>query len=103
MTPSIIPNRDSIPQNHPSPKDAVSNLDGAAISMGGIFFSMVVEGPTAFDFLGTSGSMAWENAPPNSIKPNRNKNHLMCMSFDFIIVIFLSWEAGHACQLHDKN
>ncbi len=35
ITPSIIPNRDSIPQNHPNPKEAVSNLDGAAVSMGG--------------------------------------------------------------------
>jgi len=32
----MIPNRDSIPQNHPSPKDAVSKIDGADASMGGI-------------------------------------------------------------------
>jgi hypothetical protein len=32
----MIPNRDSIPQNHPRPKDAVSKTDGAAASMAGI-------------------------------------------------------------------
>jgi hypothetical protein len=36
MTPSIIPNRDSVPQNHPRPKVAVSNSAGAAASMGGM-------------------------------------------------------------------
>ncbi len=32
----MIPNRDSIPQNHPNPNDAVSKLDGAPASIGGI-------------------------------------------------------------------
>ena len=32
----MIPNRDSIPQNQPRPKDAVLKTDGAAASMGGI-------------------------------------------------------------------
>jgi hypothetical protein len=44
ITPSIIPNRDSIPQNHPNPKEAVSNLEGAAVSMGG---RLLLDAPVA--------------------------------------------------------
>jgi hypothetical protein len=36
MTPSMIPNRDSMPQNQPKPKLAVSTCAGAAASMGGM-------------------------------------------------------------------
>jgi hypothetical protein len=39
----MIPNRDSIPQNHPNPKDAVSKLDGATASIGGIARDPVLE------------------------------------------------------------
>ena len=38
ITPSTIPNWDSIPQNHPNPNEAVSNFSGAAVSMGGRLF-----------------------------------------------------------------
>ena len=47
MTPSTIPNRDSIPQNHPNPKEAVSNLDGAAVSMGGWLFCISLDSTVA--------------------------------------------------------
>ena len=32
----MIPNRDSMPQNHPKPNDAVSNAAGASASMAGM-------------------------------------------------------------------
>jgi len=37
----MIPNRDSMPQNHPKPKDAVSNTVGGDASMAGsvVFFT----------------------------------------------------------------
>jgi hypothetical protein len=37
----MIPNRDSIPQNQPRPKEAVSKTAGAATSMGGISAGLV--------------------------------------------------------------
>jgi hypothetical protein len=36
MTPSITPNWDSMPQNHPNPKDAVSETAGTDASRAGI-------------------------------------------------------------------
>ena len=42
----MIPNRDSIPQNQPNPKDAVSKAAGAAASIGGIDEDFVLSAVT---------------------------------------------------------
>jgi hypothetical protein len=91
MIPSIIPNRDSMPQNHPSPKDAVSNLDGTAVSIGGRPFSMLMENSLVFDSWLLAGSMAWEQVHKKNIEPNRMQNHPLPMrSFFSLHLSFLS-------------
>ena len=87
ITPSTIPNRDSLPQNHPSPIDAVSNMDGATVSIGGMPFLMpfLMEGSLVFDSWPIAGSMVCEQAHKNNIEPNRMYNHPLLMWSLFFI------------------
>ena len=91
MTPSTIPNRDSTPQNHPNPKDAVSNLDGAAISMGGISLLAFMGGLLGLDSFGLSVPRASKPVPNNDIEHSSNITHLILV---VIIVIILSWKSA---------
>jgi len=76
----MIPNRDSIPQNQPSPKEAVSKTEGAAASMAGGLVASVYARFTEFSFV----SEVWpvwvvsNRATPSEsdIIPNNN-NHLI--------------------------
>jgi hypothetical protein len=79
MTPSIIPNRDSIPQNQPRPKDAVSKSDGTAASMGGIdsdsiLYARLMESSFVFEAGSACACVEGEQPIKNDISANKNKH-----------------------------
>ena len=47
-----------MPQNHPSPKEAVSNLEGAAVSMNGRLVVVVLSAAGVVDPLASAGAAA---------------------------------------------
>jgi hypothetical protein len=99
MTPSIIPNRDSMPQNHPIPNDAVSKLGGTAVSMGGTPFSMLMEDSFIFDSWLIDGSMVCEQVHKKNIEPKRIQNHpLPKWSFFFIAFHPFISKPKHVCN-----
>ena len=79
----MIPNRDSIPQNHPSPKDAVSKIDGAAASMDGIakgsvlvFNVRFMVASVVFESWPACESIVGEQAHSKDSIPVKNKHQL---------------------------
>jgi hypothetical protein len=80
-----------MPQNHPIPKDAVSKLGGAAVSIGGTPFSMLMEDAFVFDSWLIAGSMVCEQVHKKNIEPNRNQNHPLSMGSFFFIARILSF------------
>jgi hypothetical protein len=97
MTPSIIPNWDSIPQNQPSPKDAVSKMDGAATSMGGmagvsgcVLFARLMESAFGFDVSLVWAANVWAKPDKNDSIPNNNKHRMIFVPPIFSILVILS-------------
>jgi hypothetical protein len=98
ITPSIIPNRDSIPQNQPRPKDAVSKIAGAAASMGGIAGDSVsilcarfMAVSVVFDSWFACESIVGEQAHRNDIIPRKNKHERRVVQHLFFILVVLSF------------
>ena len=80
-----------MPQNHPSPKDAVSNMEGTAVSIIGMPFSMLMEDSLVFDSWPFAGSVVCEQAHKKNIEPNRMYNHPKPVRSLFFIVLSLSF------------
>lgn len=59
MTPSIIPNWDSTPQNQPSPKDAVWIVGGEFLSMDGISDDSIVKVEALFIVFSVVPEACW--------------------------------------------
>jgi hypothetical protein len=96
ITPSIIPNRDSFPQNQPRPKEAVSKLDGTAASMGGIagdsvLYSSLIEPSFVFEAWFSCVAVDGEQPIINDITPNKNKHRMILAQLLFFIYIILSF------------
>jgi hypothetical protein len=78
----MIPNRDSIPQNQPKPKDAVSKLAGIALSMDGIagdslLYAGIIESSFVFEAGFAGVSVAGEQLIKNAVTPNNNKHRMI--------------------------
>jgi hypothetical protein len=93
----MIPNRDSIPQNQPSPKDAVSKLDGTDASMGGIAGDLTLSARLMESFA-FEAWFAWvpvvgEQPVNNNITPNNDKHRMIFVQllFSISIVLGLGW------------
>jgi hypothetical protein len=107
ITPLIIPNRDSIPQNQPRPKDAVSKLDGTAASMGGIAGDLVLYArlrDPSFALEPLFACVAVVGEPPikNDITPNKNKQRMILTQLLFSISIILFLELSLSTKYKDK-
>ena len=67
-----------MPQNQPRPKEAVSKVDGAAASMGGIagdsvLYAEPIEPFSALEAWLSCGAVVGEQAIKNHVTPNKNK------------------------------
>jgi hypothetical protein len=94
----MIPNRDSIPQNHPRPKDAVSKTDAAAASMAGIagdsvsiLYARLISASVFFDSWIAGESIVGEQAHRTDSIPSKHKHQVASVQHLFFIdVPFLS-------------
>jgi hypothetical protein len=90
ITPSIIPNRDSIPQNHPRPKDAVSKTDGPAASRTGVaggsvssLYARFISVSVFFDSWLACESIVGEQAHRNNSIISKHKHQVASVQFLF--------------------
>jgi len=85
-----------MPQNHPNPKDAVSNTDDAVVSIRGRLFSIPMEDSLVVDSWLVAGSMVCEQAHKNTIEPSMTLNHPIRIPSLFFITLILSIEEPHS-------
>ena len=79
-----------MPQNHPNPNDAVSNIDDTVVSIKGLLFSMLMEDSLVVDSWLIAGSVLCKKAHKNTIDPKKMLNHPMLIGFLLFIAFILS-------------
>jgi len=78
-----------MPQNHPSPKEIVSNVDGAAVSMGGSLLCVSIEVPVVFVWAAMAGSVMWTETTRMAAQTRKMKNLSGFKDFIGFITAFL--------------
>ena len=82
-----------MPQNHPSPKDAVLYIGDAFVSIAGIPFTMLMEDSLFSDSWLTAGSRVCEQAQTKHKNPTSKPNQPMVLRSLFFITHILSFDA----------
>jgi hypothetical protein len=84
-----------MPQNHPNPKDAVSNTDDAVVSIRGMLLSILMEDSLVVDSWLIAGSIFCEQAHKNTIEPKKMFVHPMLIRPLFFIAFIPSFRSRY--------